>query len=139
MNADSLSNWADLTRPRTLGPVAPAEEPTEDVAPNKCYATVWGSGRAAPMIEFRLPDGTTETFGYAWLRRVASDAARRLVLYFSPADRVILEGHDLGKLRGLLSLQRVVWVDSLDPLHAASEAGPVVTGITVELSDRHHG
>lgn len=138
MNADNLSNWADLARARPLTSMAAAEEPSEDVAASKCFATVWG-GRAAPMVEFRLPDGTTEAFGYSWLRRVASDAARRLVLYFSPADRVILEGHDLGKLRSLLALQRVLWVDSLDPLHAENEAGPIVTRITIELSDRHHG
>jgi hypothetical protein len=137
MSADNVAaKWAEMNRLRSMTPVGEPEEPTETVAGNKCYATVWGVGRAAPMVEFRLPDGTAEAFGYSWLRRVAVDAGRRLILYFTPADRVILEGQNLHKLRGLLALHRVTWVECLDPLHAGDGPDPVVTGITFELSER---
>lgn len=137
MSADNVAaRWAEMSRLRAVAPATGPEEPVEEVAGNKCFATVWGTGRAAPMVEFRLPDGTAEVFGYGWLRRVAVDADRRLVLYFTPADRVILEGQNLHTLRGLLALHRVTWVECLDPLHVGDGPDPVVTGITFELSGR---
>jgi hypothetical protein len=137
MNGENVAaKWAEMSRLRSVTPVGEPEEPVETVAGNKCYATVWGTGRAAPMVEFRMPDGTAEAFGYSWLRRVAVDAGRRLILYFTPADRIILEGQNLQKFRGLLALHRVTWVECLDPLHAGDGPDPIVTGITFELSER---
>lgn len=134
MTADNAARWADAARHRLPGPAAAPDDPGEDVAPNRCFATVWGAARAAPMVEFRLPDGTTEAFGYGWLRRVATDARRRLVLDFTPADRVVLEGYNLARLRGLLALHRVTWVAAVDPLHAGDGPDPVVTAIAVETT-----
>jgi hypothetical protein len=137
MSADNVAaKWAAMSGLRPVAPASGPEDPAEEVASNKCFATVWGTGRAAPMVEFRMLDGTAEAFGYSWLRRVAVDAGRRLILYFTPADRIILEGQNLHKLRGLLALHRVTWVECLDPLHAGESQDPVVTGITFELSER---
>ncbi|MBA4066217.1 MAG: hypothetical protein C0501_21380 [Isosphaera sp.] len=109
---------------RRLGQGKPPGEAADEVA-GPAFGYLRGTRERAEHVEFRLKDGTTKAFPYAWLGPAEFDPSLGIVLEFvgDRTYRVVLEGRNLDRrvgedgpdlfTRGLLR-HRVTWVRELD-------------------------